>query len=124
MNLTIGPPGEVLRRLDVELWPGVKLRPGRERFPCVALVARTLVVLPVLIWDPVYLDTRAGSLDKPIALEERTTGRRRTIDIYGVPVTEDAKPQAEVGTLIAHSHLVAIAKEVVRGVGKANRQWV
>ena len=47
LNLTIGPPGEVLRRLDVELWPGVKLRLGRERFLCVALAARTAVLLPV-----------------------------------------------------------------------------
>ena len=35
IDLTIGPPEEVLLRLDVELRPGVKLRLGRERFLCV-----------------------------------------------------------------------------------------
>ena len=32
IDLAIGPPEEVLLRLDVELRPGVKLRLGRERF--------------------------------------------------------------------------------------------
>ena len=47
LNLTIGPPAAVLRRLDVELGSGVKSRLGWERFLCVARAARTLVVLPV-----------------------------------------------------------------------------
>ena len=45
IDLTIGPPEEVLLRLDVELRPGVKLRLGRERFLCVlGTVLRWLLV--------------------------------------------------------------------------------